>query len=414
MHGFVATALQAWSNHYALEIKPDHLWIMILQGISKHVNANHEQLRSKFVSHDATKALIIRRDDFRDAPECCFENDWRSCVAEWTESLKQNIEPGLAQLISNDEKPFSTTTIEEYLASCAVVMDTCQKYFTYSCITECGFPAIILHGRHADWIKLRTTALQLIAKACDAEFGRRWTDALDSVLQRIIDTIALQEAASPPSIFDGAALFRRARGTWLGRLVEQALPGPGPPPPPQLRTAADAELFWNSMLKRGATVGSGACTFYAGWINALLPYTASRDPNPYCSPYSPAADYAQHAGPSFRGVVRARAPFCGLPWEDFPSGLCAVPVRWELPSGRTRRLTLRAGFVGGRAAPPRPAAGGAIGLAPVVSWYITDADEQDGGGGGSKSATASDAPMTAGGSCDMEEERSDKTEQRDD
>ena len=31
-------------------------------------------------------------------------------------------------------------------------------------------------------------------------------------------------------------------------------------------------MFWQAMVKRGGTRGSGARTWYCGWINALFPY----------------------------------------------------------------------------------------------------------------------------------------------
>ena len=44
---------QAHCNHYPIRIKPDHIWLLILQAFSNHVNLNSEELRRYFVNFDA-------------------------------------------------------------------------------------------------------------------------------------------------------------------------------------------------------------------------------------------------------------------------------------------------------------------------------------------------------------------------
>ena len=36
----------AHTNHYPIRIKPDDIWLLIVQAFSNHVNANSEELRS--------------------------------------------------------------------------------------------------------------------------------------------------------------------------------------------------------------------------------------------------------------------------------------------------------------------------------------------------------------------------------
>jgi hypothetical protein len=38
---------------------------------------------------------------------------------------------------------------------------------------------------------------------------------------------------------------------------------------------AGDEKFWNSCVKRGGTQGSGAKTWFNGWINILYPFISS-------------------------------------------------------------------------------------------------------------------------------------------
>ena len=47
----------AHCKHYPIRIKPDDIWLLILQAFSNHVNANPEKLRELFVDFEGKKAL---------------------------------------------------------------------------------------------------------------------------------------------------------------------------------------------------------------------------------------------------------------------------------------------------------------------------------------------------------------------
>ena len=46
-------------NHYPFRIKPDDIWLLIVQAFSNHVNANSEELRNYFVNFDGKKTLEV-------------------------------------------------------------------------------------------------------------------------------------------------------------------------------------------------------------------------------------------------------------------------------------------------------------------------------------------------------------------
>ena len=48
-HGFINAVSVAWNDHIPLAFSPDHIWTMIGQGFSKHMELHAEELRSKFV-----------------------------------------------------------------------------------------------------------------------------------------------------------------------------------------------------------------------------------------------------------------------------------------------------------------------------------------------------------------------------
>ena len=46
-------------NHYPIIIKPDDIWLLIVQAFSNHVNINSEELRHLFVDFDGKKTLKV-------------------------------------------------------------------------------------------------------------------------------------------------------------------------------------------------------------------------------------------------------------------------------------------------------------------------------------------------------------------
>ena len=49
----------AHCNHYPISIKPDDIWLLIVQAFSNHVNANSEELRELFVNFKDKKTLKV-------------------------------------------------------------------------------------------------------------------------------------------------------------------------------------------------------------------------------------------------------------------------------------------------------------------------------------------------------------------
>jgi hypothetical protein len=115
------------------------------------------------------------------------------------------------------------------------------------------------------------------------------------------------------------------------------------------------DIFWNSMIKRGATHGSGSRTWFSGWFNIFFPYINSRW-NRFCEPYSTERkyvtknpnDHSDHNGPDI---------------AYFPNGISKAPVLWDY-HGTEFNLDLKSGFLGAR----QDAETGTI--RPEVGWFI--------------------------------------------
>jgi len=310
-HGFIAAALAAFANHYPLALRPQHFWLMVLQAISTHVDLHAEALRSKWVAHEGKKELVVRRDEFVVGKT----NDWQGVIAGKEDSFLSQIGASVVEGVMADlAPPFSGTTDDETIAGAVTVMDIAKNYFSYKCMTCCGFPSVTLEGSLEDWRTLRTNAESLIQRRCTPKFAQQWCAALLPLLDKFVEQY-------------------------------------------QARGRAD-DKFWNSMVKRGGTHGSGARTWFSGWINILFPYI-ERHPNRWAVPYSPANAYVKEGRDGGRHGEGSDGPDVA----DFPKGLAEAPVTWDY-LGNELKLKFKAGFVGAT----QDAATKQV--RPRVGWFI--------------------------------------------
>lgn len=218
-HGFIQTVADAFDKHYPLSIAPSHIWLLIMQGVAKHIELNAERLRYTFVSHKGKEKIDVRRDDFvKGSPT----NDWANVFPEFSEKIKEKMNQDYHKLFTDS---FSTTTPVEQSAIEITLMDAMKSYFEYSCYTLCGFPKIYLEGTPEDWEQLYFRVLKLNGIDNDKHF-HLWVSKLNEL------TIQFMNAS-------------------LGK--------PDIP-------------FWRSFFKLGG--GSGG-PFISGWINTFFPYIES-------------------------------------------------------------------------------------------------------------------------------------------
>jgi len=236
---FIHASLDAWSNHYPIRFKPEHIWLLILQGVAVHVDQNAEKLRTKYVNHKGKMTLHVQRDNFVMGSA---DNDWEGVIEEFVEQIDANTVEDTAPLFDCD---FSRSTAMDKICTKVTIMDICKNYFVYSIGSLCGFPKITLDGNRADWVRLKEKTSVLLRDKVRRQFGAEWRKALLPLLDRFIGA------------FDGE------------------IDG----------------LFWNSMIKRGAIGMSGGYSFFTGWINILFPFTNEEERNRFCIPYSMAMEY---------------------------------------------------------------------------------------------------------------------------
>ena len=312
VNAFVSTAVDAFYRHYPLALRPQHIWLLILQAIAEHVNQNAEKVRSKWVKHkEGKKTLAVVRDHFVKGQP----NNWASVVDDGVpDSFGAQIRENAINIDQLSPKFTGTATnAVEHIAYQITVMHVCKEYFDYVVITECGFPYIVMEGSLDDWKMLRAEAETLLKDRCVEKWASEWSKALLPLLDKFVEEY-------------------------------------------QAGTEGDS-AFWNAMCKYGGTGGSGGTTYLSGWLNVFFPYLKNR-PNPYCVPYK--AEEGYKLDPYSLKIHREPS------WTSLPGGLSNAPVTWMYHE-KVIPLEFLSGFVGMTFND---------GVAkPVVGWSIVETPE---------------------------------------
>ena len=149
---------------------------MIVQGVACHVNLHAEELRSRFVAHQDTISLEVRRDDFiKGSPE----NEWPKVFTEFSTKIRNHIGTQTHDMFVPS---FSTTGERDRAAVEVSLLDAAmQSYFSYDFFTLCGIPEIILDGLPEDWELLLKQTRNL------AQFDLTWwIDVLSPILEEFL------------------------------------------------------------------------------------------------------------------------------------------------------------------------------------------------------------------------------------
>jgi len=279
---FIRTCLTAFARHLPLALKPDHVWALIAYGFARHVDKNAQNLRTKLVSHEGKKRLLVVVDNFimsggvkgKGTDAALWERD---VFPNFSDQIKAQIgEENHAAIVGE----FSTSDCVSKAANEIVLMSALKNYFSYGMMTGCGIPEISLLGTRDDWESLRSKTEKLGALMVP-EFAETWLGYLLPVLDEFINS-------------------------YNGKVNHS---------------------FWQSMVKLRTTGGgSGSYDFISGWVQIFYPYLASGKENEKMRPWQ-------------------EMYFVGPRLDEFPRILSSAPVDWDY-YGKTYDLHFHAGFVG--------------------------------------------------------------------
>ncbi len=147
----------AHSNHYPIRIKPDHIWLLIIQAFSNHVNVNAEILRDLFVDFDGKETLKVNY------PLSSIEQVDKKILENFSEQINSQMEEFLGEEVIETLTPNFTTTDYNSTIICKIsIMGAFKKYFKYEMhLCGCGVPYIILEGTAEDYEKIIAKAKKL-------------------------------------------------------------------------------------------------------------------------------------------------------------------------------------------------------------------------------------------------------------
>ncbi|EFC48242.1 predicted protein [Naegleria gruberi] len=180
-NSFVKSAVQAYSYHHNLVIKPDDVWLAICTQFSNYVNGKSEELRGKFVDFDGKKQLTVYGSGN------LFSADYVSLSLDMTNQIAQNIkDPSVREWVMPD---FTTTTENDRMVGAVVLMAAMKNYFDYKFSLCCNLPSVTLLGEVEDWVKIRERANRLLEFDTKEGYMEQWSALLFPVLDHFVESI---------------------------------------------------------------------------------------------------------------------------------------------------------------------------------------------------------------------------------
>ena len=147
----------AHTNHYPIRIKPDDIWLLIVQSFSHHVNINSEELRNMFVDFSGKKEIVIKY------PLNTIQDIDSKVLEDFSVQINEQMKKYLGENLLNILTPDFTTTNKDSLIVCKIsIMGAFKKYLYYT-LDECGcgVPYLILEGTADDYKKIKAKATEL-------------------------------------------------------------------------------------------------------------------------------------------------------------------------------------------------------------------------------------------------------------
>ena len=141
---------EAHAIHYPIRLKPDDIWLLIIQAFSNHININSEELRHKFVNFNGKKELSIDFEKINDIKNV-IKQHYEDFIIQINNKIKDYLGKELIDILN----PNFTTTDKNSTIICKLsAMNAFKKYFEYKMnigISICGIPYIILEGSVEDY-----------------------------------------------------------------------------------------------------------------------------------------------------------------------------------------------------------------------------------------------------------------------
>ena len=283
-NGFIETLQYCYDEHRSLKLSPDHIWTLICQATSIHINQHYDSLKNIIFTDEKKEELIIRNDS--------LENNaryWGTLIKDFCNETKNHTRNDLYDFFVPN---FSTTTPVQTTVYQITLLESYKKKFSYVGETGCGIPQITITGNKEDWI---------------------W-------------------------IFDHLSDLDKLGLTWWGKELRPIIK--------EFINVFDDKInvsFWDSIYKDAAEYGA----FYiSGWIIKFFPYlpTTGEDFLGYTSEGKGKYELVYRLNPYLHGNDYKLST---LGTESFPSGLSQIDIKWINYFNRTtKKMEAYSGFFG--------------------------------------------------------------------
>ncbi|EGC30711.1 hypothetical protein DICPUDRAFT_157533 [Dictyostelium purpureum] len=179
-NSFVWSAIHAFSFHHKLIIRPDDIWMAILNVFSIFFNNNLGKLRNKFVSFSGKKELTVATN------YPIFDAPMDELIKLMTVEIKSNIkDPSISDWLIPS---FTTTTKVDKVVYAASLMSTLKGFFDYKFSSRCGLPEVTLLGSVDDWVDIKNRFCRFKDYDCKTNQMNQWSELLNPVLDKFIET----------------------------------------------------------------------------------------------------------------------------------------------------------------------------------------------------------------------------------
>jgi hypothetical protein len=182
-NGFILAVRLAYNYHVPLRLRPDHIWITVLNSFGMFIEKNAERFRKSFVAHEGKLDLCVLVPPEWEASDDRIQ--WNDVIASISSLIESNTVTGVRSAF---EAPFTTSDAIAATAARVSLMAALKSYFDYSMITMCGIREVKLEGSEADWILLRERVAGLGKLGDVGALLGPWLSKLDTVLSKLVDT----------------------------------------------------------------------------------------------------------------------------------------------------------------------------------------------------------------------------------
>lgn len=314
-NSFIEAAVQAYSGHHHLRIRPEDVWFAILLQLRLYISNRSVELSSVFFRFPGEKELgVVSRGS---------EHSIGETLELLTSGLQGQLsQPGMRKWV---RPSFTTTEKDDAIVATILMLSAPQRCTRYKHILCSGIPSVTLLGVREDWADI-LSRLEMLPKFGDEV--KQWYHLLKPVVSRFVKT------------FDAP-------------------------------DALEIRNFWVQMVKRWdgpvRNVISGWLSAFCLWdINGRFLY----QPAAHMPPEAPQAEQAEPSIETDDDLVLDGQRYGSSTLQDLPCGYTTIALRSEHPD-RYQDAVVLGGSIALRSNMSRSQEPACLDtLQPMAGWFL--------------------------------------------